>query len=58
VDVSASLSNSVSLSSFTQPLLDTPQTVAVIPQFVLKEQAEHDAARCSPQCARHQHGSR
>src|SRR6185437_6225680 len=38
VDVSASLSDSVSMTKFMQPLIDTPQTVAVVPQFVLHEQ--------------------
>lgn len=38
VDVSAS-SNSVALSQFTEPLSDVPQTVNVVPQFVMQEQA-------------------
>ena len=38
VSVTAS-SNSVSLGQFTEALTDTPQTVNVIPQYVLSEQA-------------------
>ncbi|MDR3735810.1 MAG: TonB-dependent receptor [Acidobacteriaceae bacterium] len=38
VDVSSGTTEAVSLYKFTQPLLDTPQTVNVIPQFVLDEQ--------------------
>jgi catecholate siderophore receptor len=35
VDVTAQLPSSVSMGKFTEDLLDTPQTVAVIPDFVL-----------------------
>jgi len=38
VDVSTS-ANSVGLSQFTEPLSDVPQTVNVVPQFVMQEQA-------------------
>lgn len=38
VDVETS-ANSVSLAQFTEPLLDTPQTVNVVPQFIMQEQA-------------------
>jgi catecholate siderophore receptor len=38
VDVSAS-ANSVALTQFTEPLSDVPQTVNVVPQFVMQEQA-------------------
>jgi catecholate siderophore receptor len=38
VDVSTS-ANSVALSQFTEPLSDVPQTVNVVPQFVMQEQA-------------------
>jgi catecholate siderophore receptor len=38
VDVTASMSDGVSMTKFTQPLIDTPQTVAVVPQFVLHDQ--------------------
>ncbi|MGI4828527.1 MAG: TonB-dependent receptor, partial [Janthinobacterium lividum] len=38
VNVSAALPDEVNMTKFTQPLLDTPQTVAVIPAFVLKDE--------------------
>jgi len=38
VNVTTSVTNSVTLSKFTEPLLDTPQTVSVVPQFVVKEE--------------------
>lgn len=38
VDVSAS-ANSVALTQFTEPLTDVAQTVNVVPQFVMQEQA-------------------
>ena len=38
VSVTASEANSVSLSKFTEPLIETPQSVNVVPQFVLKDQ--------------------
>ena len=38
VDVTSTV-NSVALTQFTEPLLDTPQTVTVIPQFIMQEQA-------------------
>ena len=38
VDVSTS-ANSIGLAQFTEPLLDTPQTVNVVPQFIMQEQA-------------------
>jgi catecholate siderophore receptor len=38
VDVSAS-ANSVALTQFAEPLTDVPQTVNVVPQFVMQEQA-------------------
>jgi len=38
VSVSTSATNSVSLSKFTEPLLETPQSVSVVPQFVMKDQ--------------------
>jgi len=51
VDVTASMPDTVSLNKFTQPLIDTPQTVAVVPQFVLQEQQNttlRDALRNVP----------
>jgi len=51
VDVLASLPDAVSMTKFTQPLIDTPQTVAVVPQFVLHEQQNttlRDALRNVP----------
>jgi len=51
VDVTEPLSDSVSMTKFTEPLLDTPQTVAVIPQFVLQDQQNRtlmDAVRNVP----------
>lgn len=38
VDVSAPLPNAVSMQKFTEPLLDTPQSIAVIPQFIIHDQ--------------------
>ncbi len=38
VEVTSALPNEVAMTKFTQPLLDTPQTVAVIPQFVLQDE--------------------
>ncbi len=36
------------MTKFTEPLIDTPQTVSVVPQFVLKEQANHTLGmRCA-----------
>jgi catecholate siderophore receptor len=39
VDVTASLPSAVSMQKFTEPLLDTPQSVVAVPQFVLQDQA-------------------
>ncbi|NYF92108.1 TonB-dependent receptor [Tunturiibacter empetritectus] len=38
ISVTDSVTNAVSLSKFTEPLIDTPQSVSVVPQFVLKEE--------------------
>src|SRR5579871_3133051 len=38
VSVTASVANEVSMSKFTEPLLETPQSVSVVPQFVMKDQ--------------------
>ena len=43
--------NSVAMTKFSQPLIDTPQTVAVVPQFVLKDEQNttlRDALRNVP----------
>jgi catecholate siderophore receptor len=51
VDVTATLPDGVSMSKFTESLIDTPQTVSVVPKFVLEEQANHtleDALRNVP----------
>jgi catecholate siderophore receptor len=39
VDVSSPLPDSVSMQKFAEPLLDTPQSVSVIPQFLLQDEA-------------------
>ena len=44
------------MTNFTEPLLETPQTVAVVPQFVLNDEANTYAARCAAECSGHQHG--
>jgi catecholate siderophore receptor len=38
VSVSASVADFVSMQKFTEPLIDTPQSVTVVPQFVMKDQ--------------------
>ncbi len=38
VDVTGAVPNEVSMTKFTEPLVDVPQTVAVIPQFVLRDE--------------------
>jgi catecholate siderophore receptor len=38
VNVTTNVPDSVSMTKFTEPLLDTPQTVAVVPQFVLRDE--------------------
>ena len=51
VNVSTEAAASVAMSKFTQPLLDTPQTVAVVPQFVLHDEQNttlRDALRNVP----------
>jgi len=51
VDVTASLPDSLTMTKFTEPLLDTPQTVVDIPAFVLKDEQNHtlmDAVRNVP----------
>jgi catecholate siderophore receptor len=51
VSVTAGLADAVAMTKFTEPLLDTPQTVAVIPAFVLKDEQNRtllDAVRNVP----------
>lgn len=38
VSVSASFADLVSMEKFTEPLIDTPQSVTVVPQFVMEDQ--------------------
>jgi catecholate siderophore receptor len=39
VSVTASVDDSIALDKFTEPLLNTPQSVTVVPQFVIQDQA-------------------
>ena len=51
VDVTSTMPNSVSMTKFTEPLVDVPQTVVEIPAFVLKDQQNRtlmDAVRNVP----------
>jgi catecholate siderophore receptor len=51
VDVSAERDHSIAMMKFTEPLLDTPQTVSVIPKFVLEDEQNRtlqDAVRNVP----------
>ena len=51
VTVSTDVPDSVAMTKFSQPLIDTPQTVAVVPQFVLKQEQNttlRDALRNVP----------
>jgi catecholate siderophore receptor len=51
VNVTAALADSVGMAKFTEPLLDTPQTVEVIPEFVLHDEQNRtlmDAVRNVP----------
>jgi catecholate siderophore receptor len=38
VSVNASIDNSVTLDKFTEPLLETPQSVSVVPTYVMQDQ--------------------
>ncbi|MDR3750306.1 MAG: TonB-dependent receptor [Terracidiphilus sp.] len=38
VSVTSSGSSPISMAKFTEPLLDTPQSIAVVPQFVIQDQ--------------------
>ena len=51
VDVTAGLPDSVLMGKFPEPLIDTPQTVAVVPQFILHDEQNRtltDAIRNVP----------
>jgi catecholate siderophore receptor len=51
VNVTTEVPDSVAMTKFTQPLMDTPQTVAVVPQFVLHDEQNtslRDALRNVP----------
>lgn len=51
VSVHATLPDVVGMSKFTEPVLDTPQTVVEIPAFILKDEQSHtllDAVRNVP----------
>jgi catecholate siderophore receptor len=51
VSVTSGLADAVTMTKFTEPLLDTPQTVVEIPQFVLKDEQNRtllDAVRNVP----------
>ena len=38
VSVTSAVTDSVSMDKFTEPLLNTPQTITVVPQFVVKDE--------------------
>jgi catecholate siderophore receptor len=38
VEVTSALPNSVSMLKFTEPLLDTPQSISVVPQFLMQDE--------------------
>lgn len=49
--VTAEIPDAVSIGKFTEPLVDTPQTVAVVPQFLLQDESANtlrDALRNVP----------
>ena len=51
VEVTGTLPDGVSMTKFTQPLIDTPQTIAVVPKFVLEDEGVttlRDAVRNVP----------
>ncbi|MBB5058370.1 catecholate siderophore receptor [Granulicella aggregans] len=51
VDVSAGLPDALAMTKFTEPLLDTPQTVVAVPKFVLEDEGNttlRDALRNVP----------
>jgi catecholate siderophore receptor len=40
VDVTSALPDYLSMQKFTEPLLDTPQSITVVPQFLMQDQAD------------------
>jgi catecholate siderophore receptor len=38
VSVTAAAANSIAMGKFTEPLIDTPQSISVVPQFVMKDE--------------------
>ncbi len=51
VNVSSTLPDSTTMTRFTESLIDTPQTIAVVPQFILKDEGNRsltDAIRNVP----------
>jgi catecholate siderophore receptor len=40
VEITTALPDSVSIQKFLEPLLDTPQSISVVPQFLMQEQAD------------------
>ena len=51
IDVTTGVTSSVAMTKFTEPLLETPQTVVVVPQFVLHDEQNtslRDALRNVP----------
>jgi catecholate siderophore receptor len=38
VSVTASVDNAISMNKFSEPLIDTPQSITVVPQFVVKDE--------------------
>ncbi|HEY1806778.1 MAG TPA: TonB-dependent receptor [Terracidiphilus sp.] len=51
VSVTDSIDSSVSMTKFTEPLLETPQTIGVVPSFVMQDQGDstlRDALRNMP----------
>jgi catecholate siderophore receptor len=51
VDVTTAVTDTVALTKFSEPLIDTPQTVAVVPQFILHDEGNstlRDALRNVP----------
>jgi catecholate siderophore receptor len=38
VSVTASVANSLAIEKFSQPLIETPQSISVVPQFVMQDQ--------------------
>jgi catecholate siderophore receptor len=40
VSVTSSVSGSISMDRFTEPLIETPQSISVVPQFVMRDQAD------------------